>query len=252
MLVMHRSPSATSVGSPIPAPHPASPVPAGLTARPRRRLAVLLLPATLALAPLLAACGSDDGTAVASDATSAASPSPDAAGDGFDAPGDLAACLAEHGVELPAGGGPSGSPAFGGGAPPDGAPGGAPPSLPEGVDAAAMQAAMEACGDLAPGGVPFGGDVSEEDQEALRVYRSCLADNGVEMGAAPGGATPPPTAEDPTDPPGSFPTPDLDDPEVAAAFETCEPLQPEGFGGPPGGAPGAGDDQTSPNPEASS
>jgi hypothetical protein len=144
-------------------------------------------------------------------------------------------CLAEQGVELPEGGFPGGAPDADGGTPPS-MPEGGDLALPEGGDPGAMQDAMAACGDLLPAGGP-GGGLPDVDQEALRVYTSCLEDHGVTLPTfgAPGDA-PPTTGDESTDP--SL------DPDTAAALEACEPLAPEGFdpaagGGFPGGPPGA-------------
>jgi hypothetical protein len=163
----------------------------------------------LGLLLTLTACGGGGGggdTAVAASDTSAASD----ASDGDTAYRD---CLAEQGVELPdfgtdGGGPPEGFDPGSGSIPPDGGPG----ALPEGFDQEAFQKAMEACADLAPegglGAGPGGGGL-----EAFEAYRSCLADNGVEV---------PETTEG--SPPASI---DETDPDFAAANEVCQALLPD-------------------------
>lgn len=165
----------------------------------------------LALGLLLTftACGGggDDDTATATGDTAASSESSE---------GDTAYqdCLAEQGVELPDFGGGEGGPPEGfdpesGSIPPGG---GGQGGLPEGVDQEALQEAMEACADLAPEG-GFGGGPGGAGLEALEAYRSCLADNGVEVPESTEGS--PPASIDETDP------------DFAAANEVCAALLPE-------------------------
>lgn len=227
-------------------PRPLHAPPASYPAR-----AAVILVASLLLVLGLTGCGSSgedaataapDGSATTATATDGADTTPGVTDDTSEADQQaFSDCLAEQGLQLPddgfAGGGP-------GGQPPDGS--GTPPSMPDDFDPAAMEEAMAICGDLRPEGGPAGGALSEVDQEAMRVYRSCLDDNGVTLPTfgAPGDTTSPTTGED------APPSIDVDDPDVAAALDTCEPLLPEGFdpaagsgfpGGPP---PGAGSSPT--------
>lgn len=204
--------------------------PAGHPARAATSLAFCLL---LVLGLALAGCGSSGEEATTQDTGGVTTTAPAATGDSAtdEDRQAFADCLAEQGVELPEGGFPGA---------PD-ADGGTPPSLPEGGDPGAMQDAMAACGDLLPAGGPSG-DLPEVDQEALRVYTSCLEDHGVTLPTfgAPGDG-PPTTGDDST-------APTLD-PDTVAAQEACAPLAPEGFdpadgGGFPGGPPGAPDTDT--------
>lgn len=71
-------------------------------------------------------------------------------------------CLSEEGLELPAANG-SGSPD------------------PSQLDPAVMQRAMEACGDLAPDGLP--GGAAAPDESAVKAFRQCLAKREVEVAA---------------------------------------------------------------------
>ncbi|MFR9803631.1 hypothetical protein ACL02T_15170 [Pseudonocardia sp. RS010] len=142
----------------------------------RRAHRLALVPVGLVAAAVLAACGSStDQTSSTSGSTAASGSSTADTSGTADA---FQACLAENGVEAPAGGPGGGGPGGGGpggggpggrggtppsgapeagGTPPEGAPqdGGAPPQdgtmqAPPGVDEATWTAATEACADLAP------------------------------------------------------------------------------------------------------
>lgn len=186
--------------------------------------------AVLAVAPLvLASCGGDaNATGPAEGAT--AQGSGQATGGDFDA---FRQCLADNGVEMPAmpdAGGQAGQ-------------GGAPPSMP---DQAAMDKAMQACADVAPGGGPGGpgaGFGGGSGGSGMQAYAQCLTDHGVTM-PTPGQGSPPPSAspQDGAGPTGQPPAGgapmglDTSDPTVAAAVAACADLAPS----PPSGAPGAG------------
>ncbi len=171
---------------------------------------VALAGATLALFALTACGGgsASQGDASASDATPVPGASAPPAGSIGGRP-DFAAyrdCMAENGVTLPdVTSRPSGGPADGSG-PPSGIPGG----LPDGVDQEAFDTAQAACADVAPQGGFGGGGAARIDDSAMAAFRSCLADNGVEV----------------TD--DQFGMRDLDrqDPDVQAALDTCSPLLP--------------------------
>jgi hypothetical protein len=155
------------------------------------------------LAVVLAACGGG------SSSTDTGSPATTAAA------GDQSAftkCLADHGVQLPAGGAlpgsggsvPSGSrPAGGpGGSLPIGGPGG---SLPAGVDQTKLQEGIQACQSVAPaGGTGF-------DTTQFQAFATCLKDNGVDASAAT-----------------AFQQLNSTDPTVQKAVQACQALAPQG------------------------
>jgi hypothetical protein len=149
-----------------------------------------------------AGCGS-------SGAKASASPSASGGASGFAA---YAACLRQHGVNIPTAR-PSGRPSGGGG----GFFGGG----------GANQQAQQACRSLAPRG-GFGGG---RGMQELQAFRSCLSDHGVKLTTpAPGVRRTPGTGRTP----GAERTPggrmfggfDTSDPKVAKAVKTCRPLLP--------------------------
>jgi hypothetical protein len=167
---------------------------------------VLLASATALL--FSAACGSSGGKALGSPSASAA------ASGGFAA---YAACLRQHGVNIPTAR-PSGRPSggagggfFGGGAGRGGA----------------NQQARQACQSLAPQGGRGGGRGMQETQ----AFRSCLSDHGVKLptptpgaGRTPGAQRTPGARRTPgAGPFGRF---DTSDPKVAKAVKICRPLLP--------------------------
>ncbi|GLX98639.1 hypothetical protein [Herbidospora sp. NBRC 101105] len=137
---------------------------------------------TAALLLTLTACGGTEET------TAAPAPS--------GGPGDrtaLAECLKEHGVTLPEGGfrnRPSDRPSD--------RPSGEPRSRPSGFPSmdGKMREAFEACG----------GGRRQMDDSALNAFRTCMKDNGAEVG--------------------SFRDVNRDDPAIRKALEKCRPLMP--------------------------
>lgn len=159
---------------------------------------VLLASATALL--FTAACGSSGGKTSSSPSASAGAPG------GFAA---YAACLRQHGVNIPTArptGQPNGGGFFGGG----------------GMN----QQARQACQSLAPRG-RFGGRGMQE----LQAFRSCLSDHGVQLPTPTPGARRPPGARRS---PGARRTPGeglfgrfgTSDPKVAKAVKICRPLLP--------------------------
>jgi hypothetical protein len=177
-----------------------------MNGRPTAR-AALSIAGGLAALLTLTACGGDSAAdAAAEAATAAAAPS--------GAP-DITAyrdCLAENGVTLPEMGAPGGErPSDLPSDMPSGGPGAFPGGLPDGVDQEAFDAAQAACADLAPVGGPGGaGGPVAIDESAVAAFRSCLADNGVEV----------------ADSQDAFAGLDRGDPTVMAALDTCSPLLP--------------------------
>ena len=165
------------------------------------------------LAVGLAACGggsSSTDTATGSPATTATA-------------GDQSAftkCLADHGVQLPAGGAipgsggtaPSGSRPAGGpaGSLPIGGPGG---SLPAGIDQTKLQEGIQACQSVAPAGA---GGI---DTTQFQAFATCLKDNGVDASAAT-----------------AFQQLNSTDPAVQKAVQACQALAPQGGPGAFGGS----------------
>jgi len=152
------------------------------------------------LAVGLAACGGGSpSTAADSPATTATA-------------GDQSAftkCLADRGVQLPAGSAPGGSLPSGsrptggpGGSLPTGGPGG---SLPAGVDQTKLQEAIQACQSVAPTG---GGAI---DTTQLQAFVTCLKDNGVDATAAT-----------------AFQQLNSTDANVQKAVQACQALAPQG------------------------
>jgi hypothetical protein len=220
--------------------------------------------AALALAGLLAACGSDNGdsadpgnddVASASDGDSDQQDESDDQADAEQELRDWARCMRDEGVDIPdptrdadgnlvingngitIGGG-------GGVSTNDSEDAGDEPSItPE-----EMEAAEEVCG-TPPGFGP--GDMSDEDLQAMQddalEFAQCMRDEGIEdfpdpdfSNMGPGGEPQDRTSDggdggegggsDEQVVLGPFGEIDLDDPETAAAFEACQDL----FGGPPG------------------
>lgn len=147
-----------------------------------------------------------------------ASPTPVAAADGTTTtlePGSAyTACLRQHGVNVPdraprtdttQGAGGSTPPSS---RPPGSRPPGSRPSttLPPGVDAAAFQAARDACQSLMPGP---GANGPGAQSGAFQAYASCLKDHGITL---PDG--------------GGFNGVNRDDPAFKAADTICAPLRP--------------------------
>ena len=234
---------------------------------PTMRLRTTALSSVLLTALVLSACGGgggggdDDGVAsLGGDAqdgdTTATTLSEEEA---EEAMLDWAACMREQGIDMPdpqvsADGGVSVQ--IGGSATvdddddaaDDGAQQGAPP------DRDAFEAARDECGDPPM----LGGEISEEDRAEMEAmgleFAECMRDNGVEdfpdpdFSATGPGAGPMTRAErfdDDDDADGEvsgevvagpFGVIELDDPEVQAAFETCQDdvgFGPGGRGGPP-------------------
>jgi len=185
-----------------------------LTVTERSRSRLFLGACAVLGAVALTACG---GSAADTAAASSSAEAPDAADDAF------ADCMRENGVDIPEGQFQAGA-----GVPPGRAPDATmltePPSDVTGIDGDAFEAAREACEDLLPeGAVMFGGPGGAGgagiDESALRAYRSCMTDHGVELPeagpAGTDGAAPPAISVD------------RDDPEFAEAQETCAALLPE-------------------------
>jgi hypothetical protein len=138
----------------------------------KHTLSVLLF--TLAVG--VAACGGG------SPSTAAVTPTTTATADDQSA---FTKCLADRGVQLPAGGG---IPGAGSGAPtgsrPAGVPTGSLPaggpgvSLPAGVDQTKLQEALQACQSVAPAGA---GGI---DTTQFQAFVTCLKDNGVDASTA--------------------------------------------------------------------
>lgn len=130
---------------------------------------------------LLGGCGADDDASEQpTNATSSASSATDDA---------FRECLADQGVDLPEEG-----------TTPD----------PSQLDPAAMQQAMEACGDLAPDGLLGGPDGASAmpDTSALRAFTQCLSRRDVEVEADLA----------------AIQELDLTDRKVSRAFDACAPL----------------------------
>jgi hypothetical protein len=168
--------------------------------------AALSIAGGLAALLTLTGCGGDSSAEATVESTAAAAPS--------GAP-DITAyrdCMAENGVTLPdMGAPPTAMPSAESSAMPPGGPGAFAGGLPDGVDQATFDAAQAACADLAPVAGPGGaGGPVQIDESAVAAFRSCLADNGVEVAD------------------GQDPMRDLDrgDPTVKAALDTCSPLLP--------------------------
>jgi hypothetical protein len=152
-----------------------------------------VLLATAGALLLTAACGSSGDKAAAKPSASGSS--------GFAA---YAACLKQHGVDIPTAR-PSGRPSGGGGV----------------FGGGANQQARQACRSLAPQGGRFGA----QGMEQLQAYRSCLADHGVKMPTPAPGARRTPGAQR-TPGAGFLGGLNTADPKVAKAAETCRPLLP--------------------------
>jgi hypothetical protein len=122
-------------------------------------------------------------------------------------------CMAQNGVNLPAGtgfggfggrgarGGPpstdAGTPSDSGSTPPSSAR--TPRTLPPGVDQATYDKAQAACRSKLPTGV-FGGGQGRRGGPAFQAYLSCLRDNGVPVPTTQAGASGPPPSIDRTSP----------------------------------------------------
>lgn len=177
--------------------------------------------AALVLAGLLGACGDDDSADGASD------------GGADDAVLDWVECMREEGIELsdpvtdPGGGVSLGDP--GDASPED------------------MDAAQEVCGPSPGLGAQ---DLSEEDQQAAALeFAECMRNEGIDdfpdpdfSDTGPGGAAGESDEEVGVAPLAPFGDIDLDDPEVAAAFEACQDVLGQPTGAPsPGADAGASD-----------
>jgi hypothetical protein len=125
---------------------------------------------------------------------------PSAKGDGV----KFAQCLRQHGIEA---GDPSN---------PDGK-----PSIPETVDAAALDAASQACREFAPN---LGKEPPAMDAAALRVWRTwaaCMREQGMDVeDPLPGDVRPPMPKDRPRGQPG---------PDGAAAIEACNSVLPDQY-----------------------
>lgn len=145
-------------------------------------LRLVLAGLLLATSPLLASCGGEETTATDAPADSSQAATGDEA---------FQQCLADQGVELPEAG--------------------ASPDL-SGLDPAALQEAMGACGDLAapegfPGG-PGGAGAGAPDPTALKAFAKCLKKRDVKVE--------PDLA--------SIQQLDRTDPKVTKAFDACAGL----------------------------
>jgi hypothetical protein len=177
-----------------------------VTVSNRIRVAALLV-ALVATAWVLGACGSSSKSNASSNTTAPSGQN------GFAAYTD---CLRRNGVTLPTafprGNRPSGRPTArptnrptvrpSGGNRGGGSGSGFGNQPPAGVDAQTWQKAQQACSSLRPTGNP-----QNRNNGAFTAYRNCLADHGVTMSSGPGQL-------------------DSNDPKVAAALKTCEPLRP--------------------------
>jgi hypothetical protein len=226
-----------------------------MPARARRSRGVL--PAVLVAAVALTACGGtdddsgdagdgvaslDDATDAtdASDANDTASPSTTEPVDSEQALLEFAACMREHGVDMP-------DPQIdeNGGVQIEIGGVGAGPGDPD-----VFQEAQEACAELMPRGpITRNGEDFDpsEMQDQMLEFAQCMRDHGIAMddpdfseeGRLEVTATIPEGGEAPSGPvlAGPFGTLDLSDPDVAAAFEECG--ADTGFGPPGGVAPAA-------------
>jgi hypothetical protein len=209
----------------------------------RARLFVSLAALSLIV---LAGCGGGGSNAAASPAGTAT----DSASSGVPAEMEpYAACLKQHGVDLPAGGrfqgGGAGGQAGAGG---QGGQGGAPPgsfqlgqsqtstasstgsseaSPPPSIDRSKFEAARQACADLLPeGAAAFGGPGfgpgggatgGGANASAFNAYRSCMSDHGVTIPEGQG--------NQPAQPPASI---DRNTDSFKAANDVCSSLLPNG------------------------
>ena len=124
------------------------------------RLAVLWVAGLLAIG--LAGCsGAGDGIATAGGAAAAPSSSAPPADDEARAR-QFAACMREHGVNLP-----------------DPEPGGGPVKLDDSIDPAKLREAHKACEKFAPGAGGEGGKLDAQQLEQLRKLAACMRDHGV-------------------------------------------------------------------------
>ena len=175
-----------------------------------------------------------------------------------------AACLKQHGVDLPATGRVFGSRNGQGGqgegasSPPSSFQLGGPPetqvqtqtgnsstpaSPPPSIDRAKLQAARDACADLLPEGATFGGGFAGRaggaDATAFNAYRSCMSDHGVTIGGGQSGG-----AQNGSGQNGGAPVSiDRNSDTFKAANAVCAPLLPQGgqgFAGGQGGQTGQG------------
>jgi hypothetical protein len=138
----------------------------------------------LAIAALLAACGSSANTSSSGSAAAGAS-----SGKTSTSRSALAACLRQHGVTLPAGGRPgsggppAGAPAGGSGAPPAGGsgapPGGGPPAgFPAGeAGSSKFRAALKACG----ANFRAGGRGPGFGRQTIQKYVTCVRQHGYKL-----------------------------------------------------------------------
>jgi hypothetical protein len=234
--------------------------------------------AALAVAGLLGACGgsgggsSSDDVASASDDESDEQAQADDEGDTEQELLDWVECMRDEGVDIP-------DPTrdadgdlviSGNGIEIGGGEGGASTSSDNGDEGdegpsftpEEMEAAEEVCGP--PPGLGAG-DISEEDQQAMQdaalEFAQCMREEGIEdfpdpdfSDMGPGGAPQRRSSDGEASESGDsqvvlgpFGEIDLDDPEVAAAFEACQDLLGDG----PSGGPGGGPDSEAPPAEGS-
>jgi hypothetical protein len=167
--------------------------------------------AVVGLAVVLAGCGSaaDDpqvASAGGAGATTSTTAGAEPAVDDEDRMRQFAACMREHGIDLP-----------------DPQPGGGLVHIegkPGDVDRDAMRAAMEACRSLMPnGGQPP--RLSPEDLEKVRAMAACMREHGVDM------PDPDPDSGGMMIPHGENAPPPPDDETLRQAMEACRHLGPD-------------------------
>lgn len=167
-----------------------------------RQLAIILAIPILLVG--LASCGGDDSDS--DDTTGSGAAGGGEATGSDDQALEFVQCLREQGLDVPDPDPESGMIDLG--------------SAVEDAGQEAVQAAVEACRDLAPGSE--GGDAgsSQEQQEALLEFAQCMRDNGVDMA-------------DPDQSGGGviFNDPNLaNDPDFQDALTTCQPIIRDAFG----------------------
>ena len=129
----------------------------------------LLVLSILAAGGMLAACGSSSNSK-SSTTQASSNRQPNRAA--------LVACMRQHGINLPSGGGPGGAapssvpPAGGSGAPPQGA---APPG--GGAPNSKLQTALKACGAT----FPSGRRSAAASKQAIQKYTACVRDHGYKL-----------------------------------------------------------------------
>ena len=188
----------------------------------QRLLPVLALLVVVVLAACSGASGAGNGVAtLESPDPSGDATEPEASLDPQEALLEFAACMREHGVDMP-------DPQLDGSGRVQvgiGGPGGGRFQPEE------LEAAMEACRDLMPGGGPGGGgpSMSQEDQDRILEFAQCMRDHGIDF--------PDPQFSDGggvirIGPGGAQPNFDPEDPEFQEAQEACEHHLPGGGEGP--------------------